>query len=547
VTPNSGLYLGGPGDKINAPFPITQLSAIQLRWRDLQTGPSTYNWAPIDNVVNHYTNEQWWLRIYYTDNAYVPAYIKNLGLQTRPWVYSSGYSGAYPSSYQDPWINNSDQSTWNGIFYYPWDARFDAEWNKFLSALQAHLSQNPQIASKIKFAYIPGYWRWGEYQVWQDERTDGTQISGSGFVTWQRKATNAWINALGTIKPVWTGMSHREIIVTGNRFTNPVLPDWQQAINTSQTQGGNEPANYAISTKATGARSGFTEKFNNFSWEDSWGSHVVTDAIDGKRYMVPDEKHPLIAATDRYFGTENEYYVGPSYSNSYYRLRMEHLLMLSLRMNWDNISVNTRYATQYQPFMNWVFKELGKHYYDAADAWTVLRQWIDENPNTGDSVNNWERWLSQRDVAGGKTVVTDQVSGINRYPSYEARRTDHASGNNYIYFNVNDLFLKGGSNNIRVYVSYLDNSTSPFYLEYDAADGNHTKRATSSFNIVFTKSEAWKTGYFALPDAAFSNGQASGMDFRLYNGGSRDLTVRFVRVVKMTPVERAPKAPTNLR
>ncbi len=109
--------------------------------------------------------------------------------------------------------------------------------------------------------------------------------------------------------------------------------------------------------------------------------------------------------------------------------------------------------------------------------------------------------------------MTDQTSGINKFPSYEARRTDHASGNDYIYFNVNDLFLKGGSNNIRVYVSYLDNSTSPFYLEYDAADGNHTKRVTSSSNIVFTNSGAWKTGYFALPDDAFSNGQTSGMDF----------------------------------
>ena len=256
-----------------------------MRWRDLQAGPSTYNWAPIDNLIKNYPKEQWWLRIYYTDNAYVPAYIKNLGLQTRPWVYSSGYSGAYPSSYQDPWIYNSDQSTWNGIFYYPWDARFDAEWNKFLSSLQAHLSQNPQIASKIKFAYIPGYWRWGEYQVWQDERTDGTQISGSGFVTWQRKATNAWINALGTIKPVWTGMSHREIIVTGNRFTNPVLPDWEQAINTSQTQGGNEPANYAISTRQPEPEAAL-RRVNNFSWEDSWGSHVVTDAIDGKTWCL---------------------------------------------------------------------------------------------------------------------------------------------------------------------------------------------------------------------------------------------------------------------
>src|SRR5205814_10292977 len=143
-------------------------------------------------------------------------------------------------------------------------------------------------------------------------------------------------------------------------------PDWSQAVNSS-LKGGNKPANYAITTKGTGARHGFTEMFNNFSFEDSWGSHVVTDPIDGKKYMVPDENHPLIAATDRYFCTENESFASPSYANRWYRIRMEHLLMLALRMNWDNIDTANVYSSAFRPFMNWVFKELGKHYYDAAD------------------------------------------------------------------------------------------------------------------------------------------------------------------------------------
>ncbi len=106
---------------------------------------------------------------------------------------------------------------------------------------------------------------------------------------------------------------------------------------------------------------------------------MVADPIDGKKYMVPDEKHPLIAATDRYFGTENESYASRSYLNR----------VLALQMNWDNIDEENMYRSRFQPVMNWVFEELGKHYYDAADAWTELRQWIDEN--SGYTVNNWER------------------------------------------------------------------------------------------------------------------------------------------------------------
>ena len=52
VTPNSGLYPGGI-HKITTPFPITQLSGIELRWKDLQTGSLRYNWAPIDSMMNN--------------------------------------------------------------------------------------------------------------------------------------------------------------------------------------------------------------------------------------------------------------------------------------------------------------------------------------------------------------------------------------------------------------------------------------------------------------------------------------------------------------
>ncbi len=189
--------------------------------------------------------------------------------------------------------------------------------------------------------------------------------------------------------------------------------------------------------------------------------------------------------------------------------------------------------------MNWVFKELGKHYYDAADAWTALRRSTDEN--SGLTLSNWERWLRQRDVTGGKTVLTDQTSGINKFPSYEAAaRTDHASGNDYMYFNVNDLFLKSGSNDVRVYVSYLDNSTSFSTWSMMQPMEIILKGQPTVLTSFLPTQERGRVATLRSLILLLVNGQASGMDCRLHNGGSRDLTVRFVRVVKMTQPGSSP-------
>jgi hypothetical protein len=70
-------------------------------------------------------------------------------------------------------------------------------------------------------------------------------------------------------------------------------------------------------------------------------------------------------------------------------------------------------------------------------------------------------------------------------------------------------------------------------VEYDAADGNRYKRTTVIKN---KNSRTWKTVTLSLPNASFLNWQTSGMDFRIYNGGRSDLSVRFVRVIKLKVV-----------
>ena len=80
-------------------------------------------------------------------------------------------------------------------------------------------------------------------------------------------------------------------------------------------------------------------------------------------------------------------------------------------------------------------------------------------------------------------------------------------------------------------MTYLDDNNATWGIEYDAFGNVYKKTA----QIVNQNSGKWKTTTFKISDAAFTNRQNGNMDFRIYNGGSQDLTVRFVRVIKLQP------------
>ena len=202
--------------------------------------------------------------------------------------------------------------------------------------------------------------------------------------------------------------------------------------------------------------------------------------------------------------------------------------------------------------MNWVFAgdysaspeiidyarlTMGKHVNNSPDAWVALRQYKDTWVDGTENIRNFERWLYQRDVAdGGQTYATYRTNYTSDYladngsNSYEALRTDTATGNDYIYFNIDDAFIKGGQNNVMIKVTYLDNFTGQWGIQY-TSPGNGYK---DSIQITNANDNKWKTVSLTISDAAFDNSQVDGMDFRIYNGGTgEDLVVRFVRVIKL--------------
>ncbi len=503
VSPNAGIYLGGLSDHIPTGVPIQQIALLQASWKQLEPSPGQYDWSSIDNQITANRGRGFWLRIYNTAATDVPAWLprQHPTLRTRPWFYG-----------------NAPQQ-----FYYPWDNAFDAAFKAFLGAFRQHYAvDHPDLLARIKFEYVPGAWNWDEYQIWPDDRLHG--ISPKAYVSWFKSLMDAYKAALGGDgrKLVYTGTGHTE---WANSNTA-----WQQAVD--DPAGGNIDADYVIRTLGGGVREGETKAFNLFGNEPSWG--VTTPIINGTRYMVTDDTNPLVAATDRYFGAENECYgdCGAPNTLDYYNVKMSFLLMLKLRMNW--VFTCYRCYRTAPAVLDWAFREMGKHYDDAPDAWADLRQWTDKND--GQTLNNWERWLYQRDQPGdGMTVPADPTTSpwaLQGPPYDEARRTNHAGGSDYMYFAVDNKFLYGGRDRVQLKVTYLDNNKAAWRVEYDAADGDAYKPTMLVRNVGDGQ---WKTATFTIPDAAFQKRQQSGMDFRIYDGGRQDLTVRFVRVVKTVP------------
>jgi hypothetical protein len=148
---------------------------------------------------------------------------------------------------------------------------------------------------------------------------------------------------------------------------------------------------------------------------------------------------------------------------------------------------------------------------------------------------NWEKWLTQREVSpNGKVVPVYQLANTTTFDYYnfkamEALRTDLANGSNYMYFDVDSNFIQGGTNDVQIKVTYLDNFAGNWGIDYDAAGTQVYKLSTQITNL---NDNEWKTISINIGDAGFTDRQAGGMDFRIYNGGTNDISVRFVRVIK---------------
>ncbi len=544
-TANSGLYAE------STDFFNPEAYTVTMSWKEINPAENVFDWRRLEANLNaaRKLNKKIWLRIFASDVKHTPDWVKAKYPDLKGMQYKNE-----GGSYRDM----LDYKMSQGLFYPIWHSGFEAEFKKFLvSFKKGNYIADPALA----FMYAPGAWRWNEWEVIFVDEAKRSGVTADQFLQWFRRHMDDYADAANgyAYKLVFTGQPQME------RCERDSV--WALKLN-DVPNGRNRLVEYAISLGMS-VRIGAQEYFNPYSNIPSWGAPAKT--IGNLNYQVIDENNPLHNDSNRIIGTENEL-IGEEDlipgTRKYYFMKMATLKSLQLRMNWIN---TTDFSYSLAPqVVEYARKTMGKTVENSPDAWVALRQWNDptyfddrlpeyspENAellgvnrsnyeqihrflkNSQLPFRNWERWLTQREVApDGYTQPTQQVYDRTNFIkwngfSYEAIRTDHQTQNNYIYFNVDDRFLKNQRADVEIKVTYLDDNNATWEIEYDALNGNLYKKTSQVFN---QNSGKWKTTTFRISDAAFANRQNGNMDFRIYNGGSQDLTVRFVRVIKLQPV-----------
>jgi hypothetical protein len=523
---NAGLYYA---------YTVPDAYSLLVRWRDLNPAENVYNWKPIDDAVA--LNVPFFIRIWASDTLHCPRWVK-VKHPTIPILHNQG--GINTDSYYDLFgASPSD-------FFALWDPGFDMEFKKFLVAFKA---KNYLANPNIKFMYVPGGWRYNEWNLSEavDEIILKAPITPKIFITWFKSHLDNYADAAN-------GYQYKMLFTGYGKVENPALygsnPDWFFAANDT-LNGNNVLTSYAVSI-GMGVREGAQENFNSSSEMYAWGAPSIT--IDNINYQTINDNHPLHSDSLRIIGTENEAFCDPNALIggsvcSYYHIKMSTLRAMQLRVNWLNVRDS---LITYDPSLFQYFRlTANKTAKTSPDAWASLRQVNDplfstipptpilNSPRWIHRVTlpyrNWEKWLTQREVLpNGKTVPvyqlnTNHLFDYYNFKAFEALRTDRVNGSNYIYFNVDSDFISGGTNNVQIKITYLDNFNGNWWVEYDAAGSQIYKQ---SAQITNANNNTWKTVTISISDAGFTDRQSEGMDFRIYNGGSNDLTVRFVRVIK---------------
>jgi hypothetical protein len=505
------------------------LRTLILTWKELNPAEGVYDFSRLDFALAQ--NFRIWLRLYSSDVLHVPQWVLDKYPQA-PRMQHDNYEGP---TYPDLLGNHSP-----GLFLAPWYPGVQQEFSKFMTAFAA---RDFLANEKLAFMYAPGAWRWNEWVTKFTYPMRQQGITPDAYFAWFRQYIDLYVVAAGThrYKMVFTGYG-RVDISEGDAEFGFRLND--------MTQGLNLMTDYAARAGLS-VRVGDLEYFNQFDAMPAWGSPFITQ--DGFNYQIIDQAHPLRSDPNRIIASENEAFGDQNMlagtAEPYYT-KMVTLKSLQQRMNWLNVQ---HFAYESNPdVLQYARKVMGKNAAESPDAWVVLRSFRDEfyAPGNGQApgmpevaafitkakgeFRNWERYLTQREVTPGgrtfpampntRTTLTDERNG----PSFDAIRTDRATGNEFIYFKLDGAFAGKSATPVHLKVTYLDNS-GRWMLRYRPQGFG---KDLVSPAVIGTATNRWKTADFSLPGMPVGSRYSNDMDFRLHSISGDDLTVSLVRVVK---------------
>ena len=204
-------------------------------------------------------------------------------------------------------------------------------------------------------------------------------------------------------------------------------------------------------------------------------------------------------------------------------------------------------ATQNFPSLELANRFLGKTIANTPEVFVAL--WAHDPVHTSEGVSfgaqmtNYNYWLyADESAPGGRTISATTTAGSIRYDpvlsgkeGWSTRRTDHAGGNDYMYFQV-DRGYPAASGVITV--TYYDRGADSWQLQYTTSGGVQQTRS-----VAKTNSNTWLNAAFTIGDIGLS-GAFSGNDFRIYNMGDGDEYIHMIRFAR-TGLVPATATPTT--
>ena len=537
MTPNAGYFGGGDWLKKRQALPRFSDGALHIAhyvgfsWAEANPAEGVYNWEMIDEKIRHATPEpsQGFVfnvrahgRYNYTRWKWARSEedrerILKSTCMIPDWVIEKG---------KVRFLSNGAVAAWEpGCGYQKY-------FGQFLRALGDRYRGHPRLIAVdmrgLDCRY--GEWCWRDGQHVLKEAEEQTGLTPDALRTWGMQFVRDYLAAFKgkERKLIWPNCGEAFIAKRGTEhdYGPASCALWQFVLS-----------------KGCGVRDGMPTAWFRYI-TPGWGCTVTDDG-----YLVFDESYPPYRGHAMMYSENSEYRkrddprFGPASMNGV-RFFITSLRVLQLRRSWEWIPwrIMDSITEQIEPyggdaFVRWIEYELGKRAETSPDAWCWLREgyrakWAGYRP-----MKNFERWLLQRDVApDGRTAPTDKIdiSSLKyNYPSgkgyeFHARRTDLANGGRYIYFRAERPFLSDGPHHVRLKVTYLDGPATDWRLEYTGRDGT---AKTPSVQTAGTG--RWKTVTFGVSGLMFAGAFGNGMDFRLAVTGASDITVKFVRLLKV--------------
>jgi len=152
---------------------------------------------------------------------------------------------------------------------------------------------------------------------------------------------------------------------------------------------------------------------------------------------------------------------------------------------------------------------------------------------------NYDRFITQllpNTTSKGLWRVRGPLTATSDPYDRFARRSDHAAGNDTMYFDINDNLLPSLGQRVRLSVTYLDRGTGQFSLNYDAASSTQK----TAFTVTKMNTDTWKTQSIEVTDWRFGNRGTNGSDLQLVNlmtdAANPDTIFHGIEVIKQADV-----------